>query len=219
MSAMVVYVHGLWFNGWESAWLRRSLSRELGCETCSFPYSSMSADMAENASALARFLATTQADTLHLVGHSLGGLVILEFFASSLSAQGLPDNGRSLPPGRVVLLGSPVRGSITAQRLGKLPFGKAILGSAAAGVLLTSRERSWNGARDLGTIAGDVPLGLGRLLGSIDAPNDGTVLVEETCIEGAKERLRLPVTHSGMVFSALVARQTAAFLRDGRFSR
>jgi pimeloyl-ACP methyl ester carboxylesterase len=219
MTAMVVYVHGLWFNGWEGAWLRRNLARELGCETCSFPYSSMSADMAENASALARFLSTKQADTLHLVGHSLGGLVILECFASGLLARSLPDNGRLLPTGRVVLLGSPVRGSITAQRLVQLPFGKSILGSAAAGVLLTSRERSWNGARDLGTIAGDVPLGLGRLLGSIDAPNDGTVLVEETRIEGARERLRLPVTHSGMVFSAAVARQTAAFLRDGRFSR
>jgi pimeloyl-ACP methyl ester carboxylesterase len=219
MNAMVVYVHGLWFNGWESAWLRHSLSRELGCETCSFPYPSMSGDMAATASSLARFLSTKQADTLHLVGHSLGGLVILEFFASVLSAQGLLDNRRSLPPGRIVLLGSPVRGSITAQRLAKLPFGKTILGSAAADALLTSRERSWNGARDLGIIAGDVPLGLGRLLGAIDAPNDGTVLVEETRIEGATERLSLPVTHSGMVFSPGVARQIAGFLRDGRFSR
>lgn len=209
MNAMVVYVHGLWFNGWESAWLRHSLSRELGCETCSFPYPSLSGDMAATASSLARFLSTTQADTLHLVGHSLGGLVILECFASD----------RSLPPGRIVLLGSPVRGSISAQRLAKLPFGKTILGTAAADALLTSRERSWSGARELGIIAGDVPLGLGRLLGSIDAPNDGTVLVEETRIEGAKERLSLPVTHSGMVFSAAVARQIAAFLRDGHFSQ
>jgi pimeloyl-ACP methyl ester carboxylesterase len=219
MRALVVYVHGLWFNGWESAWLRRSLSRELGCETCFFPYSSMYGGMAANALSLARFLSTTQADALHLVGHSLGGLVILECFASALLAQGLPDHGRSLPPGRIVLLGSPVRGSMTARRLSQLPFGKTILGSAAADVLLTARERSWNGARDLGTIAGDVPVGLGRLLGSIGAPNDGTVLVEETLIEGAKERISLPVTHSGMVFSAVVARQIAAFLRDGRFSR
>jgi hypothetical protein len=29
----------------------------------------------------------------------------------------------------------------------------------------------------------------------------------------------LPVSHSGMLFSALVARQAAAFLRDGRFVR
>jgi len=217
MSAVVVYVHGLWLNGWEAAWLRHSLARDLGCETRAFPYPSVTANAAANAQALARFLAETPADTLHLVGHSLGGLVILELFASLVSAQGLFEDGVRLPPGRIVLLGSPVRGSSAARRLAQLPFGSNILGLTAADVLLTPRERAWNGARDLGIIAGDMPIGLGRLLGHNEAANDGTVLVEETRLAGATAHLSLPVTHSGMVFSAAVARQTAAFLRDGRF--
>jgi pimeloyl-ACP methyl ester carboxylesterase len=215
MSTVVVYVHGLWLNGWEAAWLRRRLSRQLECATRLFRYPSVTADLTANARALARFLAATPAHTLHLVGHSLGGLVILEFFESVLAAGGL---GRP-PPGRIVLLGSPVRGSRSARRLGQSSFGRWLMGLTANEALITPRERHWNGVRDVGIIAGDLPFGMGRLLGQIDAPNDGTVLVEETRLEGAAEHMNLRVSHSGMMFSAAVARQTAAFLSNGRFAR
>ena len=41
--------------------------------------------------------------------------------------------------------------------------------------------------------------------------------LESLC--GASDELLVPVSHSGMVFSPTVARQTAAFLREGRFER
>jgi pimeloyl-ACP methyl ester carboxylesterase len=217
MSAMVVYVHGLWLNGWEAVWLRRQLSRQLGCSTRAFPYASVTASLSANARALAEFLADTRTDTLHLVGHSMGGAVILELFESVLAADGRLKNGLALPPGRIVLLAFPVRGSRSARRLAQLPFGRRIMGLTAGDVLLAPRARHWNGARDLGVIAGNLPLGLGHLLGQIDAPNDGTVLVEETRLAGARQHLQLRVSHSGMMYSAEVARQTAAFLRAGRF--
>jgi len=203
-------VHGLWLNGWESLLLRRRLARQLKCAALSFGYSSVSLAVRENARALAAFLARTRADTLHLVGHSMGGLVILELFDSAA--------GSALPPGRIVLLGSPVRGSRSARNLSRLPFGRRFLGLTAHEVLLPERERRWTGTRDLGVIAGNVPLGAGRLLGRFVAPSDGTVLVEETHLPGATQHLTLRTTHSGMVYSPLVARQTAAFLRDGRFA-
>jgi len=89
MSAVLVYVHGLWLNGWESAGLCRRLSRQLQCETRVFHYPSVTAGVSANAHALARFLAQTRADTLHLVGHSMGGSIILECFESALAADGL----------------------------------------------------------------------------------------------------------------------------------
>ena len=48
-------------------------------------------------------------------------------------------------------------------------------------------------------------------------PSDGTVLVAETRLAGAKQQLTLRTSHSGMVYSSLVARQTATFLREGNF--
>jgi pimeloyl-ACP methyl ester carboxylesterase len=214
VSTVIVYVHGLWQRGAEALWLRRRLSQDLGGEARTFSYPSVAADATANGRALAKFLGAIRADTLHLVGHSLGGLVILKLFEDDADA------AARLPPGRIVLLGSPLRGSRTAQNLARLPFGKAIMGSSVGEELLASRgERRWSCARDLGVIAGDLGFGLGRLVGALGGPSDGTILVEETEIEGAAERLVLRVSHTGMLFSAAVARAAGTFLRTGRFER
>jgi pimeloyl-ACP methyl ester carboxylesterase len=211
MSTVIVYVHGLWQRGAESIWLRRRLSQDLGAEARAFSYPSVAADATTNARALATYLTAIRADTLHLVGHSLGGLVILKLFAEDAGVQA------RLPPGRVVLLGSPLRGSRTAEKLARLPFGRKIMGLGVGEELLTSRERRWNGARELGVIAGDLGFGLGRLVGTLGGPSDGTIMVEETELDGATDRLVLRVSHTGMLFSAAVARAAGAFLRSGRF--
>ena len=217
MRTVVVYVHGLWLKGGESFLLRRRLSKALEAESRVFPYASVGTGVEGNALALGRYLQAIKADTLHLVAHSMGGLVILKLFELSMVPQGpLAGVAHRLPPGRVVLTGSPVRGSRSAQRLVRLPLGRALLGSAAE-TLLARGEPRWSGDRDLGVIAGDLPLGLGRLLGPMAAPNDGTVWLDETQLPGAAEQLLVRVSHTGMVYSAEVARQVAAFLKDGRF--
>jgi len=214
MTAIVVYVHGLWLSGAEGLLLRRRLSRLVGVETRAFNYPSVRSPLEENAAALERALTALRADRLHLVAHSLGGLVVLALFDRLARSA-----GSSLPPGRVVLMGSPVRGCRSARRLARLPGGRTILGRTAADGLLTPRDRRWDGGRDLGVIAGASGHGLGRLLGPLPEPNDGTVLVEETDLPGAGDRLTLDTSHSGMIFSGVVARQVAAFLMAGRFAR
>lgn len=211
MSTVVIYVHGLWQRGAEALWLRRRLARDLGADARVFSYPSMAADASTNARGLAKFLRAIGADTLHLVGHSLGGLVILRAFEAD------EEMGPGLPPGRIVLLGPPLQGSRTARNLARLPFGRQIMGAAVGEELLVPRERRWRGSRELGVIAGNLALGLGRLAGPLGGPSDGTVSVEETQIEGAADRLVLRVSHTGLLFSAPVARAAAAFLRTGRF--
>ena len=214
MSAVVVYVHGLWQRGAESIWLRRRLSQDVKAEARAFSYPSVAADATTNARALAKYLTAIRADTLHLVGHSLGGLVILKLFEEDADARA------RLPPGRIVLLGPPLRGSRTAEKLARLPFGKTIMGRAVGEELLVPRgeRRRWSGTRELGVIAGDLGIGLGRLVGPLGGPSDGTILVEETELDGAVERLVLRVSHTGMLFSAAVAHAAGAFLSTGRFT-
>ncbi|HEV7610470.1 MAG TPA: alpha/beta fold hydrolase [Steroidobacteraceae bacterium] len=212
MRTVVVFVHGLWQTGGEAIWLRRRLAQDLEADSRAFSYPSVAAGATTNARALAQFLSAIPADTLHLVGHSLGGLVILKLFEDAAAYA-------RLPPGRIVLLGSPLRGSRTALNLARLPFGRKIMGSSVGEELLVPRERRWNGSRDLGVIAGDLGFGLGRLVGTLEGPSDGTILVEETLLDGAADRVVLRVSHTGMLFSALVAKQTGAFLATGRFSR
>ena len=213
MSTVIVYVHGLWQRGAEAILLRRRLARDLGADVRAFSYPSVAADATTHARALAEYLRAIRADTLHLVGHSLGGLVIVKLFEKHSEALA------QLPPGRIVLMGSPLRGSRTSRNLARLPFGKTIMGLAVGEELLVPRERRWIASRDLGVIAGDLGVGLGRLVGRLGGASDGTILVEETQIEGAADRVVLRVSHTGMVFSAAVARQAGVFLSTGRFSR
>jgi hypothetical protein len=211
VSTVVVYVHGLWLTGIEGGLLRKRLAKDLAAETRAFSYASVTSSISANARILAKFLSELRADTLHLVGHSLGGLVILKLFESG--------EGARLPPGRIVCLGSPLNGSRAAQNLARVPFGKKLLGwGVHEELLLEPRDRRWHGQRDLGVIAGSLSVGLGRLVGVHGAPSDGSIFVDETRLAGATQHLVLRVSHTGLPLSATVARQTAAFLKMGSFS-
>jgi pimeloyl-ACP methyl ester carboxylesterase len=204
----VVFVHGLWLTGVESTLLRRRLASNLRGDTYSFRYPSVSASMQDIVHRLGEFTSRLDAGTVHFVGHSLGGIVLLRFF----------EQAPRVPPGRIVLLGSPVRGSRAAHHVARWPLGAAIMGRNVEAEVLKAPERRWNGQRELGVIAGDLSVGLGRLFGELGGPNDGTICVEETEIPGTADRIVLPVSHTGILFSAEVARQTAAFLTSGRFN-
>ena len=221
MSAIVVYVHGLWLTGVEALYLRRELAHELHAEDRNFRYRSMSAAIGHSASELGKFLEAEcerrdrPVGTLHLVGHSMGGLVILKLF----------ENPPTLPPGRILLLGPPIQGSRAARGLARLPFGRSLLGLANeeaafdATACAPAPPKRWDGPRQLGIIAGESAFGLARLVTQFDGPNDGVVEVEETRLAGAADHLTMPVHHSGMLFSREVVRQGAEFLRTGKFAR
>ena len=144
---------------------------------------------------------------VHLVGHSLGGLMLLKLFEL------LPEQ----PPGRIVLLGSPASGSRAARSVARWAIGPSLLGPIALAEIVERSPRRWTLPRELGVIAGSTSAGLGRLVSDLPEPNDGTVAVEETRIEGMTDHVVLPVTHSGMVASASVADHVVRFLSTGRF--
>ena len=72
--------------------------------------------------------------------------------------------------------------------------------------------------REIGIVAGSLPLGLGCMVApGLPRPSDGVVSVAETDVPGMRDRIVLRVSHSGMLVSRAVARQICAFLRDGAF--
>jgi pimeloyl-ACP methyl ester carboxylesterase len=206
-EAVVVYVHGLWMPGFESTLLRWRLRAERGYRLHVFRYRSVFEPMARIAAALRQTVARIDAPRVHLLGHSLGGLVILRYLERYDMTQ----------PGRVVFLGTPCTGSRVARRLGQWRLGRRALGLAASAELIEPRTPRWDSPRELGIIAGTAPFGAGHLLLTFQEANDGTVAVSETVIEGAKSRLCLPVTHSGLLLSARVAREAGNFFEHGRF--
>ncbi|MCC6201866.1 MAG: alpha/beta hydrolase [Gammaproteobacteria bacterium] len=195
-------------NGIENGVLRHRLSSVHGFAAQPFNYQSVQAGLDENVLRLNQFLAAVPGDTLHLVGHSLGGLLLLH------AQQRQPDPR----PGRIVCLGSPLRGSCAAQALAALPFGEDMLGATIRDAVLNGGLDAWRGQREVGVIAGTLAAGLGRVIGELPEPNDGTVAVEETRLPGITEHLEMKVSHTGLLFDDDVAAQTAQFLRHGRFS-
>ena len=83
--------------------------------------------------------------------------------------------------------------------------------------LLTRGLERWDGAAEVGVVAGCVPRGLGRLIAAVDLESDGTVGIAETRLPGLHDHCLVQCSHTGLVLSAEAARQAAAFLRDGRF--
>ncbi|HEY7744665.1 MAG TPA: alpha/beta hydrolase [Burkholderiales bacterium] len=205
-SETVVLVHGLWVHGLVMELMRRRVAR-CGYRALAYSYPSMRLTLAENAERLARFCRGIAAPRLHFVGHSLGGLVILRML----------ERAPGLPPGRAVLLGSPVAGSLAARRLARLPGGRAALGRSAPEWRDTAPAGSDTG-REIGVIAGRLPVGIGRVVApDLPAPSDGVVSVAETRLPVAHHHVVLKVNHFGMLVSPAVARQICAFLRDGAF--
>jgi pimeloyl-ACP methyl ester carboxylesterase len=166
----------------------------------------MHTTLADAANALAARLRSF-GGTTHVVAHSLGGIVACEAYARHAD----------LPDGRVVLMGSPVRGSRTARAVAAHWYGPAALGPLALDELARERDVAWRLPREVGVIAGSLPVGIGRAFSDLPLPNDGTVCVDETALSGATSRIVHDVSHTGMLFSSAVAESTVKFLATGSF--
>ena len=202
----VVLVHGLWLSGWSLYVLGQRLAR-YGFEICPFSYPSVSQNLPQNAARLQRFLVRLERPLVHLVGHSLGGIVIRALFHQH-PAQ---------PPGRIVTLGAPHGGSYPASVLVRTALGRKITGRSMQ-QLLAGMPTHWRPVdRDIGVIAGDISIGMGRLFPRFPRPNDGVVSAAEAELPGATDTITLHVSHTAMVVSSQVAHQVCWFLKHGRF--
>jgi pimeloyl-ACP methyl ester carboxylesterase len=198
-----ILVHGLWVPALVMTPLAARL-QSAGFRCHLFSYASRTRPLEAHAERLARL--ARELGRAHFVGHSLGGLVILHAL----------DKHRSIAAGNVLLLGAPVRGNFAGRRLARLGWGQWMLG-ATQPLWQEGRAARWTRPEPLGVIAGSLSVGLGRLFGALPGANDGVVRVEETAVEGMRERVVLPVAHSTMLVSARVAAQAVSFLRDARF--
>lgn len=196
----VILVHGLWMTGVELRWLGRRLER-CGFTVRYFRYASWRGSFERAAAELARFVVREKAGTVHLLGHSLGGLVIARMLALAAPAN----------LGRIVLLGSPQQGSRLAATLERYRPGRFLLGPVAAAGIVRNRPILPAG-REVLTIAGTLPCGFGRFFG-VASPNDGTVAVVETVVPGAQQ-LQVRASHMGMLFSTSAATAVCRFFAN-----
>ncbi|MEP1442645.1 MAG: alpha/beta hydrolase [Hyphomicrobiales bacterium] len=152
-----------------------------------------------------------KAGNVHFVTHSLGGILVRDYFARQ-SIDRL---------GRIVMLAPPNDGSAIVDKLGKTKLFKKLSGPAL--LALTTGEQGKPGKLpavkfELGVIAGKRsvnPVGSYLLKG----PDDGAVTIESTKVDGMKDHIILSATHTFMMNNPKVISQTLHFIEQGQFKR
>jgi pimeloyl-ACP methyl ester carboxylesterase len=199
----VILAHGLWVPGVVMKPLAARLEHA-GFRCHTFSYMGAARPLEAHAERLVRM--ARGIGTAPFIGHSLGGLVIMDALNRHPEAA----------VGRVVLLGTPAQGCYAGRRIARYPAGRWFLGQSET-LWREGLAARWTRPEALGVVAGSLPLGLGRLFGPLPGVNDGVVSLEETAVEGMADRVVLPVGHSAMLVSSRTAAQVAAFLTQGKF--
>jgi len=184
----VILVHGLWMTGREMRVLGGRLE-DAGFRVRYFRYRSWRGSLAQAAGALREFAEATEGERVHLVGHSLGGVVIAK------------------------MLGAPMGGSAAARIMSRRRVGRWLVGGVIREGIVECAP-TWPGGRELLVVAGDIPLGSGLLLGLLK-PHDGVIRIEETRVEGART-VTVRASHIGLLLSRKVAALLSGYFRaDG----
>lgn len=200
----VVLLHGLGRTPVSMLLLGRRL-RQAGYEVRTFGYvAALRESIATMATRLKRkILEQVEAPTYHLVGHSLGNIVVREGCRSAW------------PPtlGRIVMLAPPNQPPLLARMVGDSSIFRVLTGSAGASLADESFYRDLPiPAVEFGVIAGT----LGQKI-TFAEPNDGIVSVTGTRLDGMSDHLCVERTHTFIMNGPDVAAATISFLRTGRF--
>jgi triacylglycerol lipase len=150
------------------------------------------------------------ADRIHFTTHSLGGILVRQYLSQ------YPINEL----GRVVMLAPPNHGSEIIDVFGRIP-GFLFISGAPAAQLGTSTNDSIPLQLppvnfELGVIAGDRSI---SPIFSLVIPDrdDGKVSVESARIEGMKDFIVMPYTHTFIMLRQQVIDQIVHFLNTGSF--
>lgn len=197
MAARVLLVHGLWMHAPVLYFWARQL-RKAGYRPETFSYRSL-LQTPETAMSRLRDAALAEPGT-HIVAHSLGGLLALKAMADCPAFYG-----------RIVCVGSPLAGSQVVRQYAGTPLGYMAGRSVS---LLSEGLKAVPDGLQVSVIAGSKAAGLGRVVHRFAEPNDGSVALSETRIPGLQRHVTVDVSHSGQLFSKVVAETVQLLLEQ-----
>ncbi len=205
---IVFLLHGIGKGKYDMAPMARHL-RQRGYTVVNWDYPSTKYNLVELADKLAGELERFPDYKIHFVTHSMGGIVV----RTCLSRHGFENVGR------IVMIAPPSQGAELAEFFGNWGLYKFLLGPAGqelkpadAGACASAGVPTC----EFAIIAG----GTGRQRGInplLAGDNDGTVTVESTKLEGAKDFALVPYPHPVIQMMPKTVQLTSAFLENGSF--
>lgn len=213
MTDGVVLLHGIARTSASMRPLQRVLERD-GYAVLNLDYRSRHLPLealSETIHAPVGRFAATVPGAVHVVGHSMGGLLARVYLA------------RHRPPrlGRVVMLGTPNSGSEIADLLHRRSIYRVVFGPAGQ-QLTTARDPAFVAALGrvnypLGIIAGSRPLSRRAVSFLFDGANDGKVTVASTRVPGMTDHITIAASHTRLICHPEALDAVLVFLREGRF--
>jgi triacylglycerol esterase/lipase EstA (alpha/beta hydrolase family) len=206
---VVFLLHGIGKGRTDMLALQSMLSRQ-GYDTVNWRYPSTKLSLDEIADMLNAEVQKYGDRRVSFVTHSMGGIVVRTYLNKYKPAH----------MGRFVMIAPPNQGAYLADLLGNwLPY-KLILGPA--GQQLRQGESGKCACAgvpgcEFGIIAG----GTGKKSGMnplVPGDNDGTVSVESTKLDGARDFLLLPYAHPLIQLMPRTGRNVISFLKNGTFA-
>lgn len=177
-------------------------------------YPSQDAPVRDLVSYVARSAARCGSERMHFVTHSLGGILVRAWLA----------NGHPANLGRVVMLAPPNHGSEIVDTFAESDLSRRAMiwfNGPAVPQLGTDEGSVPNQLPptvdfDLGIIAGDIPINpLGPIV--ISGPNDGTVSVASTRIDGMNDHIVINASHSLIMLNPVAIAEVLEYLHNGVF--
>ena len=147
--------------------------------------------------------------TLHFVTHSMGGIIIRYYLTNYTPPH----------PGRFVMIAPPNQGSLIANRLQDFPPFRWLYKKNVD--YLTTGEDAFAPSAgipeiEFGIIAG----GTGGKYGYtwyLPGDDDGTISVEQTHLQGAKDFILVNAIHATIMIQDETLQQTLSFIQNGHF--
>ena len=209
-SEHLIFIHGIWSSRASFVQLAARV-RKYGYKVHYFDYRSVTRSPEENAAKLNEFIESIDADKIHLVAHSLGGLV-LKHFMHNYSQPSID---------KVIMLATPINGSDIAKTLNQHDASRLVLGRAVEKALLGGAP-AWPKGRPLAMVAGNKGVGIGNvILGLKDETfselSDGVVRLEETMSDEVTHHCVIQESHTMMLFSKSVAKAVLHYLEHSNF--
>lgn len=199
----IYFVHGLWGFSAEYIKIRHALKKE-GFQTEMFTYNSVEKPLAESAERLMNKIKKDKSDTISIVCHSMGGLVVR---AMLQQAELIPDFPTIY---RIVMIAPPNKGAVSANSLYKKRFYRFVMGVNLKHICTFPTSLSQ-------TLPVPKNIEIGIIAGNVKNNYDGEIKVEETKLGVEKDFAVVKSHHIFILQKKATINYALNFLKNGKF--